>query len=453
MRTTGVPVIAELPASGPSRRSTRDGCFGGAFAAPTRRNDNTAGNNKGGTGKGNRVLAPEEVRDRSGLTATKLQTNKSRRAMRRERVVQEGKTWTPAALARARDRTRKHWSRREADLMETYRNAYDVLQKAEQTNNYRSVVENSTTMLDETQLVRTTRVIRTVKHFLLLEIRDGVAKIEHSREVGKVADINPTTVRRWVTEFCKGDSFVVRKRQHNKREAHSHIDDEDIRSRLREYIDRRLYRRKKDEPRLRIADVPRWINEDLLKEEIAGKRGISRRTVHKWMQKLGFRWSRHHKCVYVERHNRPDIVTSRRSFVALLESLRQKMSIPVRVEETVMAATSRREARQEGASDDSDVSGDERDGAARSETGDDEQMNTGATTGREPLFWPAVREVDGKEEYKHVRVYGDGEASKRVAGDCTRVPFGPRDLAAPDSKGCYRLLPDEEVKEYYDRRR
>ena len=117
-----------------------------------------------------------------------------------------------------------------------------------------------------------------------------------------------------------------------------------------------------------------------------------------------------------------------------------------------MAATSRREARQEGASDDSDVSGDERDGAARSETGDDEQMNTGATTGREPLFWPAVREVDGKEEYKHVRVYGDGEASKRVAGDCTRVPFGPRDLAAPDSKGCYRLLPDEEVKEYYDRR-
>ena len=44
-------------------------------------------------------------------------------------MVQEGKTWTPAALARARDRTRKHWSRREADLMETYRNAYDVLQK------------------------------------------------------------------------------------------------------------------------------------------------------------------------------------------------------------------------------------------------------------------------------------------------------------------------------------
>lgn len=62
-------------------------------------------------------------------------------------------------------------------------------------------------------------------------------------------------MRRWVKEFCKGDSFVVRNRQYNKREAHSYIDDEDIRQRLREYIDRRLYRRKKDEPRLRIADV------------------------------------------------------------------------------------------------------------------------------------------------------------------------------------------------------
>ena len=129
MRTTGVPVVAELPAPGPSRRSTRDGRFGGAFAAPTRRYDNTAGNNNGGTGRGNRVLTPEEVRDRSGLTATKLQTNKSRRAMRRKWVAQKGKTWTPAALAPARDRTRKHWSRRKAELMETYRNAYDVLQK------------------------------------------------------------------------------------------------------------------------------------------------------------------------------------------------------------------------------------------------------------------------------------------------------------------------------------
>ncbi|CAN0110906.1 unnamed protein product, partial [Ectocarpus sp. 6 AP-2014] len=219
--------------------------------------------------------------------------------------------WTPAALDQARGRARKHWKRRKAELMQTHRDAYDKLQNAEQISNFGSVVEDSKTMLDEAHVVHTTCVLHTVKHFVHLELRDGVAKLEHSREAGKLADVDPKTVRRWVKEFCKGDSFVVRNRQYNKREAHSYIDDEDIRQRLREYIDRRPYRRKKDEPRLRIADVQKWINEDLLKEELAGTRGISRRTVHKWMRTLGFRWSRHHKCVYVDGHNRPDVVANR----------------------------------------------------------------------------------------------------------------------------------------------
>ncbi|CAB1098726.1 unnamed protein product [Ectocarpus sp. CCAP 1310/34] len=114
-----------------------------------------------------------------------------------------------------------------------------------------------------------------------------------------------------------------------------------------------------------------------------------------------------------------------------------------------MVATSRGEARQQGGSDDSDASDDERDNRASPKTGDDEHMNGGARVGRELLFWPIVREVDGKKENKHVRVCGDGDTSKRVAGDCTRVAFDPRDLAASDSKGGYRLLPDEELKRFY----
>ncbi|CBJ32881.1 conserved unknown protein [Ectocarpus siliculosus] len=205
----------------------------------------------------------------------------------------------------------KHWSRRKADLMETYRNALGTPQKVEEMNNNGSVVEDPKIMLDERHMVQTTRVVRAVKHFLQLEVQDGVAKMEHSREVAKVYEVDPSTVRRWVKKLCKGGSVVIRKRQYNKREAHPYIDDEDIRNGLREYIDRRLYRRKRDEPRLRIADVQKWINDDLLKEELAGTRGFSRRTVHKWMQKLDFRWSRHRKWVDVDGHNRPDVVTPR----------------------------------------------------------------------------------------------------------------------------------------------
>lgn len=71
----------------------------------------------------------------------------------------------------------------------------------------------------------------------------------------------------------------------------------------------------------------RWINDELLKKELAGSKGISRRTAHKWMEKLGFRWSRHQKCVYVDGHNRPDVVIARRKYVKTLLALRKKTSL------------------------------------------------------------------------------------------------------------------------------
>lgn len=79
--------------------------------------------------------------------------------------------------------------------------------------------------------------------------------MDHSRAVADFVGVESKVVRRWVKDFCKDGAFIVRKRQHNKRQPHSYIDDEDIRDRLREFIDRRLYKRKKDEPRLRVGDV------------------------------------------------------------------------------------------------------------------------------------------------------------------------------------------------------
>lgn len=77
----------------------------------------------------------------------------------------------------------------------------------------------------------------------------------NSRTTGEFFAVDPKTVRRWVREFCEDEKFVVRKRQYDKRQPHSYIDDEDIRDRVREFIDQRLYRRKKDQPRLRVGDV------------------------------------------------------------------------------------------------------------------------------------------------------------------------------------------------------
>lgn len=86
-------------------------------------------------------------------------------------------------------------------------------------------------------------------------IRNGGGKMAHSRTAGDYFGVAPMTVRRWVKEFCEDDKFIARGRQYDKLQQHSYIDDENIRERLREFIDRRLYRRKKGEPRLRVGDV------------------------------------------------------------------------------------------------------------------------------------------------------------------------------------------------------
>lgn len=88
-------------------------------------------------------------------------------------------------------------------------------------------------------------------------IRDGVYKLEHSRAAGEGAGVDAKTVRKWVTEFCKDGKFVVPDRAYVKRQPHSFIDDEDIADKCREYIDQRIYRRKKDDRRFRIADFQR----------------------------------------------------------------------------------------------------------------------------------------------------------------------------------------------------
>lgn len=86
-------------------------------------------------------------------------------------------------------------------------------------------------------------------------LQHGVAKMEHSRTAANFAGVESKVVRRWVKEFCEDSAFRVRKREYNKRQPHSYIHDEDIRQRLREFLDQKLYRREKNAPRLRVGDV------------------------------------------------------------------------------------------------------------------------------------------------------------------------------------------------------
>ena len=111
--------------SGNQRRSGRQNRFGGAYCAPRRRWGSKA-NHKAGPGQIAKVVLPEEAGD--SFAALKSKSSKGKRAERRARLPQEGKLRATVKQARGR-RTRKHYTRRKAQLMETYRKAYTKLQE------------------------------------------------------------------------------------------------------------------------------------------------------------------------------------------------------------------------------------------------------------------------------------------------------------------------------------
>ncbi|CAN0415402.1 unnamed protein product [Pylaiella littoralis] len=137
------------------------------------------------------------------------------------------------------------------------------------------------------------------------------------------ANVSGRTLRSWVRHFLRGSRFKIKVREYSKRSLHSFIEDEDIRTMFREYLDERIYRRKKTNPQLRVQDVHRWINTVLLKDFVTeDSPGVSLRTTHAWMQAVGFRWRRHQKCVYVDGHNRPDVVEHRQTYVQTMLAVR-----------------------------------------------------------------------------------------------------------------------------------
>lgn len=90
----------------------------------------------------------------------------------------------------------------------------------------------------------------------LTRLDEGIQKESHSRVVGNLVGVESRTVRVWMKDFCRND-FVVRDRTYTKRKPHSFIDDEDIAEQCREFVDQRIYHRKKGDRRFRVADFQR----------------------------------------------------------------------------------------------------------------------------------------------------------------------------------------------------
>ncbi|CAM9639456.1 unnamed protein product, partial [Pylaiella littoralis] len=220
---------------------------------------------------------------------------------------------------------------REAHRKKVYLEASAALNEAVRYLKFEGIVEKPEKLRDANGTAAAARQAGAINSFVKLELEYGPHASIHSDMAALTANVSGRTLRSWVRHFVRGSRFKIQVREYSKRSLHSFIEDEDIRTMFREYLDERIYRRKKTDPQLRVQDVHRWINTVLLKDFITEESPrVSLRTTHAWMQAVGFRWRRHRKCVYVDGHNRPDVVEHRQTYVQTMLAVRTSTAMLVK---------------------------------------------------------------------------------------------------------------------------
>jgi len=127
-----------------------------------------------------------------------------------------------------------------------------------------------------------------------------------------------SSVRRWVKEYTDTDGkLAVSKRgKHSKRATP--ITDPQFCAIVRAFIRGNAIQTGK--PNLRLSSFVQWLNTVMIPDFIAddGKTGrstVSEETGRRWLHRLGFRQKRYRKGIFVDGHDREDVVSARIAFV------------------------------------------------------------------------------------------------------------------------------------------
>ena len=92
-----------------------------------------------------------------------------------------------------------------------------------------------------------------------------------------------------------------------------HISDAHIKGICVWYI--RTHAHPKGKPNMKASGFQKWVNTDLIPKHIPGHAKISNRTAKRWIKDLGFVKTHHKKTMYVDGHERKDVVEDRARFV------------------------------------------------------------------------------------------------------------------------------------------
>lgn len=129
------------------------------------------------------------------------------------------------------------------------------------------------------------------------------------------------TVRSYRKEFFD-NKFKFKESRQGKQERLLVLSDENLRARAMEWVHEHAFR--KGKPNMTAADFCEFVNSTLLPSHCLPPyfpRSISVRTAIRWLHHLGFRPMSHKKGVYIDGHEREDVVKYRGEYLKKLEDL------------------------------------------------------------------------------------------------------------------------------------
>jgi hypothetical protein len=165
--------------------------------------------------------------------------------------------------------------------------------------------------------------IQTMCQFLRLRI-NGYGAYNASQIIAESIGAKPWRahlIRTWSNQFLKDSTLPISRRgKHQK--IKSLLYDEDLHELLVEY----LWSKKCN---VNVKDFKKYIEEEVFPSiGIEENKEISETTVRVWLKKLGWSYQKVHKDIYIDGHERPDVVLAREKFLDELSAFENLMPTP-----------------------------------------------------------------------------------------------------------------------------
>ena len=144
----------------------------------------------------------------------------------------------------------------------------------------------------------------------------GLSKTDTAAVVGEILHKNERKIRRWVEDFMSNGGEFSESQQGHYVRNNTLMSNEELCERAREYV--RENAAPRGRPNLTSGAFCQWVNNELLPNTVLDPgypRRVSVETARKWLHELGFSVLQMSKRVFIDGHERLDVVESRERFL------------------------------------------------------------------------------------------------------------------------------------------